>query len=152
MFARVSLSLAVVLAACAGGAPPAQPAAPTAAPAAPTAGAPRSALADAEVLHSAEPGVYATACETECADELAELVTYRDAAGRIAIVTVMGTPQRCTNPPLLFFGPDGTQRAAIPMKPVVRGSEEAKQFDAIRERRLHGLTKAETMYCREVKH
>ena len=98
------------------------------------------------------PGIYAKACETECADELAQLVTYRDATGAIAIVTVQGSPQRCSHPPLRFLGPDGHERAAIPMQPVVPGSEEAKRFDEIRAKQLDGLTKAETVYCRDVKH
>jgi hypothetical protein len=32
------------------------------------------------------------------------------------------------------------------------GSERAKHFDAIRTQQLDGLTKAETMQCRDVKH
>jgi hypothetical protein len=103
-------------------------------------------------LAVATPGIYAKACATECADEAAQLVTYRDASGAIAIVTVMGTPARCSEPPLRFLGPDGSERATIPLEPVVPGSERAKHFDAIRAQQLDGLTKAETMQCRDVKH
>ena len=38
------------------------------------------------------------------------------------------------------------------MQPVVPGSEQAKRFDEIRAKQLDGLTKAETMFCRDVKH
>jgi hypothetical protein len=102
--------------------------------------------------HSVVPGVYALACATECADELAQLTTYRDATGTIAIVTVQGSPQRCDHPPLRFLGPDGVQRAEIPMQPVVPGSFEAKRFDDISTGQIGNLTKAETAFCRDVKH
>ena len=101
---------------------------------------------------SAVPGVYALACATECADELAQLTTYRDATGAIAIVTVQGSPQRCDHPPLRFLGPEGVQRAVIPMQPVVPGSLEAKRFDDISTGQIGNLTKAETAFCRDVKH
>ena len=101
---------------------------------------------------SAVPGVYAKACETECADSLAQLVTYRDAKGAIALVTVQGSPSTCSNPPLRFLRADGTERAVIPLQPVVPGSPEANKFDDIQKTQLAGLTKAETMLCRDVKH
>lgn len=102
---------------------------------------------------SAIPGAYAMACETECADDMAELVTYRDANGAIAMITVQGSPARCDHPPLRFIGPDGAERAAIPMQPVVPGSPEAKHFDDIRAQQVGGLAKdARTLHCRDVKH
>jgi hypothetical protein len=52
----------------------------------------------------------------------------------------------------LAIGPDGAERAVIPMQPVVPGSEQAKRFDEIRATQLDGLTKAEAMFCRDVKH
>ena len=72
------------------------------------------------------PGVYAKACATRIADDMAQVETYRDARGAIAIVTVQGGPGGCSHPPLRFLGPDGEERAVIPLKPVVPGSDEAK--------------------------
>ncbi len=137
----------VFIVGCNGGASPSsstpKPAQPATSPAAtPSTTAPQSAIS----------GVYAKACETECADDLAELVTYRDGAGAIAVVTVQGSPARCSHPPLRFLGPDGVERAVIPLKPVVPGSDEAMHFDEIHTRQVGGLTKAETMFCRDVKH
>ena len=138
------LALVVALAACGGG---------TAAPTSSSSAAqPPSTVPAAMPPQSAMPGVYAKACETECADDMAQLVTYRDASGALAIVTVQGSPARCSHPPLRFLGPDGTERAAIPMQPVVLGSPEAAHFDAIRQSQIGGLTRAETMRCRDVKH
>ena len=105
-----------------------------------------------QVPQSAVPGVYALACATECADELAQLTTYRDASGAIAIVTVQGSPAQCSHPPLRFLGPDGAERAVIPMQPVVPGSPEAKRFDDIAKAQIGNLEKAEAAYCRDVKH
>jgi hypothetical protein len=96
------------------------------------------------------PAVFRAACATECADDLAEVVTYRDAAGDLAIVTVQGSPERCSHPPLRFLGPDGAERAVIPMQPVVPGSDEARRFDAIRTQQIGALTKAETLFCQDV--
>jgi hypothetical protein len=103
-------------------------------------------------LPAAVRGVYAIACEKPCANDLAELTTYRDVAGAIAIVTVQGGPGRCDHPPLFFLGPDGAERATIPFEPVVPGSPRAKELDAIRDAQIGKLTKAETMLCRDVKH
>ena len=143
---RALVSLLVL--GCSGSAPP--PASRTK-PAEST-GTPTTSSPPVTAPQSAIAGVYAKACETECADELAELVTYRDANGAIAVVTVQGSPARCSHPPLQFLGPDGTVRAAIPMQPVVPGSADAKHFDEIRTSQLAGLTKAGTMFCRDVKH
>jgi hypothetical protein len=118
----------------------------------PTAALPSTSPPPTAAPQSAVPGVYAKACQTECADDLAQLVSYRDPKGAIAIVTVQGSPARCSHPPLRFLGPDGTERAVVPLKPVVPGSEEATQFDEIRAKQLDGLTKGETMFCRDVKH
>lgn len=98
------------------------------------------------------PGVFAAACSAECSDDLADLTVYRDAAGAIGVVTVQGSPSRCTHPPLRFFGPDGQERATIPLVPVTPGSPEAKRFEDIRQTQLGRLTKAESMLCRDVKH
>ena len=106
----------------------------------------------AEVLQRAIPGVYALACETECADEMATLITYRDDAGAIGLVTVAGSPAGCSAPPLRFFGPDGKERAAIPFQPVVPGSPEERRFNDIRRTQTANLHKAETSHCRDVKH
>jgi hypothetical protein len=135
---------------CNGNAPP--PSSTTNPQHPPTTAPPRTSPPSTATPQSAVPGVYSKACETECADDLAQLVTYRDANGAIAIVTVQGSPARCSHPPLRFLGPDGTERAVIPLKPVVPGSEEAKQFDEIRAKQLDGLTKGETAFCRDVKH
>ena len=59
---------------------------------------------------------------------------------------------RCSHPPLIFFGPDGKERAAIPFAPVKPGSPEAKRYQEIREQQTGALTKSETMSCRDVKH
>lgn len=133
---RVVVAISILVAGCNRGAPPAAATIPP----------------PSRMPYSAIPGVYAKACVTECADELAQLVTYRDAKGGIAIVSVQGSPARCSDPPLRFLGPDGVERAAIPMQPVVSGSDDAKRFDQIRAHQLDGLTKSETMYCRDVKH
>jgi hypothetical protein len=102
---------------------------------------------------SAVPGVYAKACATECADDMAELVTYRDGRGAIAIVTVQGSPARCSHPPLRFLGPDGVERAVIPLEPVVPGSDKAKRYQAIHDEQVGGLKPdAETLNCSDVKH
>ena len=146
MFARL-LALAIAFAACNGSAAPPTTTVP---PSATTPTAPMKPPAQAP--QAAVPGVYALACATQCADELAQLTTYRDATGAIAIVTVQGSPQGCSHPPLRFLGPDGVQRAVIPMKPVVPGSPEAKGFNDIATGQIGNLTKAETMYCRDVKH
>jgi hypothetical protein len=103
-------------------------------------------------LQSAVPGVYALACEAQCSDELAALTTYRDDAGAIGVVTVQGSPAGCSHPPLRFFGPDGKERAVIPLVPVVPGSPEAKRYEDIRTTQTGALRKAETMRCRDVKH
>jgi len=100
---RVAFAISFVLVACDGGAPP--PSSTTTAPQPPPTSPP-----PASIPQFAMPGIYAKACETECADELAQLVTYRDATGAIAIVTVQGSPQRCSHPPLRFLGPDGHER------------------------------------------
>jgi hypothetical protein len=136
------LVIMFLLVACNGGSAPS--AKPPAAPAPPVQGS--------DPAHVAIPGIYAKACETQCADDFAEVVTYRDAADAIAIVTVQGSPQQCSHPPLRFLGPDGAERAVIPLQPVVPGSSEAKHFQDLRDQQLAGLTKAETMFCRDVKH
>jgi hypothetical protein len=133
---------------CNGGAPPSSG---TPKPTQPPATSP-AAIPPTTTPQSAIPGVYAKACETECADDLAELVTYRDAAGTIAVVTVQGSTARCSHPPLRFLGPDGSERAVIPLEPVVPGSDRAKHFDETRTQQVGGLTKAETIFCRDVKH
>ncbi|TMQ10619.1 MAG: hypothetical protein E6J90_19195 [Deltaproteobacteria bacterium] len=113
---------------CNGNAPP--PSSTTKPQQPPTTAPPRTSPPPTVAPQSAVAG-YSKGCETECADDLAELVTYRDAKGAIAIVTVQGSPARCSHPPLRFLGPDGTERVVIPLKPVVPGSAEAKQFDEI---------------------
>jgi hypothetical protein len=102
-------------------------------------------------LQFARPGIFALACETECADELADLTAWRDDAGAIAMVTVQGTPAGCSHPPLRFLAPDGGERA-IPLVPVTPGSPEAQRFAAIRATQTEGLHAGETMKCRQVKH
>jgi len=95
--------------------------------------------------------VLARACATQCADDLASLTVYRDDAGAVGVVTVQGSPMRCSHPPLRFIGPDGAERAVIPLVPVAPGSPQAARFDAIREEQTGKLHKAETLVCRDVK-
>ena len=116
------------------------------------AGPPSASAASSVLPQVATPGVFARACETDCADDLAELTVYRNAAGAIGVVTVMGNPSRCSHPPLRFLDPDGVERAVIPLVPVVPGSPQAQHFDDIRTTQTAGLHKAETMFCRDVKH
>ncbi len=98
------------------------------------------------------PGVFALACEAPCSDELAQLTTYRDAHDQIGVVSVQGSPAGCSHPPLRYFGPDGKERATIPLVPVVPGSAEAKHYAEIADEQTKGLHAAEKMFCRDVKH
>ncbi len=105
-----------------------------------------------EPEQSAIPGVFALACEAQCSDELAQLVVYRDAQNQIGVVSVQGSPAGCSHPPLRYFGPDGKERATIPLVPVVPGSDEAKHYQAIADDQTKGLHVAEKLFCRDVKH
>jgi hypothetical protein len=113
---------------------------------------PSATATTSQTPQSATPGVFARACETECADDLAWLTVYRDAQGALGLVTVLGSPSSCSAPPLRFLGPDGVERAVIPLVPVVPGSPEDRHFDEIRKTQTANLQKAETMLCRSVKH
>lgn len=96
--------------------------------------------------------MFAKACEAECSDDLAQLVVYRDAHDQIGVVSVQGSPVRCSHPPLRYFGPDGIERATIPLVPVVPGSDEAKHYADIAAAQTKDLHAAEKMLCRDVKH
>jgi hypothetical protein len=95
------------------------------------------------------PAVFSVACSATCADALAHLTVYRDDAGSIGLVTVQGSPQACSDAPVLFFGPDGSPREGLPFG-VVSGTAEAERAHTFFEAQTRGLHKAETPLCRDV--
>jgi len=92
----------------------------------------------------------ARACAAQCSDIYAQVTVYRDDAGAIGVVSVQGSPSNCSNPPLLFFGPDGGERDGITLMPVTPGSPEAKHWTDVRATATAGFHPAERMLCRDV--
>jgi hypothetical protein len=84
-----------------------------------------------------------------CAGPMARVTVFRDKTGAVRSLELDGDIRRCSHPPTLFFDASGNQVDAIPMKPVVPGSDEAKHFAAIRERHTRGLDGRETCFCPE---
>jgi hypothetical protein len=115
-------------------APPALAAAP---PAKPT--APPSILSDA---------VRDTVCKTEpCGGEESSIRIYRDGAGTVKKLYRLYGP--CSHNPGIYFDPDGAQTEVIPEKPIVPGSDEAKEFEAKHDKQVGGLTHTDTIRCRD---
>lgn len=60
-----------------------------------------------------------------------------------------GDIRRCSHPPAMYFDAAGEEVGAIPEKPVVPGSDEARHFEAERVRLSRGGTAAESLRCPE---
>jgi hypothetical protein len=97
------------------------------------------------------PEVLRTVCAADCSGPFAQVFVYRDAAGAIGRYELQGDLDVCSSPPTFFFDPAGLQTGAIPLVPVVPGSEEAQGYDAIRAEQTAGLGKAETILCRDAR-
>jgi hypothetical protein len=102
---------------------------------------PAGAAVPAEVLR--------TVCAADCAGPFAQVFVYRDGAGAIGRYELQGDLDACSSPPTFFFDPAGRQTGAIPLVPVVPGSAEAEGYSAIRTEQTAGLSKAETIFCRD---
>jgi hypothetical protein len=97
------------------------------------------------------PEVLRTVCAADCSGPFARVLVYRDAAGAIGRYELQGDLDVCSSPPTFFFDPAGQQTGAIPLVPVVPGSEEAQGYDAIRAEQTAGFGEAETILCRDAR-
>jgi len=85
--------------------------------------------------------------QAPCASEHSRLEVWRSAKGKIGLYVHHGDPGACSHPPSMWFDPAGKTLLTIAMRPVVAGSEEARQLQASRQRLQRGLTKVETKSC-----
>jgi hypothetical protein len=86
-------------------------------------------------------------CNAEpCGGEMSSIDVYRDDKG--AVKKLYRLYGRCSHNAGIYFDPDGTQTEIIPEKPIVPGSDEAKEIDAKHQAQVGGLRKTDTVSCR----
>jgi hypothetical protein len=93
------------------------------------------------------PTVEAICKKAQCSGAFASVTAWYDAKGRIALYVHGGDIQSCSHPPTVYFDRDANEVGAIPNKPIVPGSDEAKGFDATRERLTKDLKKGGAQSC-----
>ena len=86
-------------------------------------------------------------CTTSCSTHFTQVEVYRDAQEAVRRYLRPSTPGDCTHPPALYFDERGGSTGAIPQKPVVPGSEEARQFQDTMARQIAGLHRAGEVSC-----
>jgi len=92
--------------------------------------------------------VRAKVCSAEpCGGEESSIRLYRDGGGTLKKLYRLYGP--CSHNPGIYFDPDGTQTEVIPEKPIVPGSDEAKEFEAKHDKQVGGLTHTDTIRCRD---
>ena len=77
----------------------------------------------------------------------AEIEVWVDDGGAIRRLVFDGDIRRCSHPPRIYLDGAGERTLTVPLKPVVKGSPEAKKLFAAQEAQLAGLRKAQTLRC-----
>lgn len=85
-------------------------------------------------------------CKAEpCGGDRSEIRIYRDDAGAVKrLYRLYGS---CSHSPGIYFDPDGKETEAIPEKPIVPGSDEAKALAAKHDAQTSGLEHTDTIRC-----
>ena len=106
-----------------------------------------SATSGPTVPAGVDAAVVRKACAAQCSNEFTSIQVYRDERGVARRYERTSNPGSCSHPPTIYFDERGEETGAIPLVPVVPGSDQAKGFDATRGQQLTGLRKAESVMC-----
>lgn len=97
------------------------------------------------------PAIKAICAKAACAGPLSRVEVWRSDTGRVGVFAHFGDIGLCSHPPLIYFDRNGAELGGIPEQPVVKGSDEEREFTARREKMTAGLRRVETMHCRDAK-